>query len=135
MGTLVTYLALFGGFFAFGVPIVLSLSVAAILMLMFNNLDLQIFANVFVRSMDNFSLTAMFFFILAGEIMNGGGMTRRIVAAVSRLVRGVPGGLAIIAVISCALFAAINGSAIATAIAIGAILYPAMVRQGYGKAF
>jgi len=135
MGTLVTYLALFGGFFAFGVPIVLSLSVAAVLMLMINGLDLQIFANVFVRSMDNFSLTAMFFFILAGEIMNGGGMTRRIVAAVSRLVRGVPGGLAIIAVISCALFAAINGSAIATAIAIGAILYPAMVRQGYGKAF
>ncbi len=135
MGTLLTYLALFGGFFAFGVPIVLSLSVAAVLMLMINGLDLQIFANVFVRSMDNFSLTAMFFFILAGEIMNGGGMTRRIVAAVSRLVRGVPGGLAIIAVISCALFAAINGSAIATAIAIGAILYPAMVRQGYGKAF
>lgn len=135
MSTLLIYLGLFGVFFVFGVPIVSSLSIAAVLMLIINSLDLQIFANIFVRSMDNFSLTAMFFFILAGEIMNGGGMTRRIIAGVSRVIHGVPGGLAIIAVVSCALFAAINGSAIATAIAIGSILFPAMVKQGYGRAF
>lgn len=135
MDTLILYLVLFGLFFAVGVPIVLALSVSAMVMLVLNGMDLLIFAQKFMVSMDNFSLTAMFFFILAGEIMNGGGMTRRIVAAVSRAVRGVPGGLAIIALVSCALFAAINGSAIATSIAIGSILYPAMVKQGYPPAF
>lgn len=135
MGTLMTYLGLFGVFFAIGVPITLSLAVASIILLLINNMDLLIFAQKFVVSMDNFGLTAMFFFIFAGEIMNGGGMTRRIVSGVSRMVKGLSGGLAMIAIISCALFAAINGSAIATSIAIGAILYPAMVKQGYGKAF
>lgn len=135
MDTLILYLVLFGLFFAVGVPIVLALSVSAMVMLMLNGMDLLIFAQKFMVSMDNFSLTAMFFFIFAGEIMNGGGMTRRIVAAVSRAVKGIPGGLAIIALVSCAFFAAINGSAIATSIAIGSILYPAMVKQGYPPAF
>lgn len=135
METLILYLVLFGLFFAVGVPIVLALSVSAMVMLMLNGMDLLIFAQKFMVSMDNFSLTAMFFFIFAGEIMNGGGMTRRIVAAVSRAVKGIPGGLAIIALVSCAFFAAINGSAIATSIAIGSILYPAMVKQGYPPAF
>jgi C4-dicarboxylate transporter DctM subunit len=135
MDTLILYLGLFGIFFAVGVPIVLALSVSAMFMLLMNGMDLLIFAQKFIVSMDNFSLTAMFFFIFAGEIMNGGGMTRRIVAAVSKAVKGISGGLAIIAIVSCALFAAINGSAIATSIAIGSILYPAMVKQNYPPAF
>ena len=135
MNTLTLYLGLFGAFFVVGVPIALSLAIAAIVMLLMNDLELLVFAQRFLVSMDNFGLTAMFFFILAGQIMNAGGLTRRVIAAVSKLVRGVPGGLAMVAIISCALFAAINGSAIATSIAIGSILYPAMIRQGYGKAF
>ncbi len=135
MNTLFLYFGLFGLFFVVGTPIILALAVAAIVVLLMNNMDLLIFAQKFVVSMDNFGLVAMLFFILAGEIMNGGGMTRRIIAGVSKMIKGIPGGLAIIAVISCSLFAAINGSAIATAIAIGSILYPAMVKQGYGKAF
>lgn len=135
MGTLFLYLGLFGVFFVIGIPIVLSLAMSAIVMLIMNNMNLLVFAQRFVVSMDNFGLVAMFFFIFAGEIMNAGGMTRRIISGVSKLVKGIPGGLAIIAIISCALFAAINGSAIATAFAIGSILYPAMVKQGYGKAF
>jgi len=135
MNTLILYLVIFGILFTVGVPVVLSLAAAAVVMLITNQLDLIIFAQKFVVSMDNFGLTAMLFFILAGEIMNGGGMTRRIVAAVSKLVKGIPGGLAIITLVSCALFAAINGSAIATAIAIGAIMYPAMIKQGYSPAF
>ena len=135
MSTLLLYLALFGVLFALGSPVVLSLAAAAVAMLLLKGVDLLVFAQKFIVSMDNFGLTAMLFFILAGEIMNGGGMTRRIVAAVSRLVKGIPGGLAIITLVSCAIFAAINGSAIATALAIGAIMYPAMVRQGYPPAF
>ncbi|MDD2232153.1 MAG: TRAP transporter large permease [Sphaerochaetaceae bacterium] len=135
MSTLAIYLGLFGVFFALGSPIVLSLAISAIIMLQINGIDLTVFASKFMVSMDNFSLTAMFFFILAGEIMNGGGMTRRIVAVVSKAVKNIPGGLAIIAIISCGIFAAINGSAIATMIAISAILYPAMVKDGYPPAF
>lgn len=135
MSTLFLYLALFGVLFAVGAPVVLSLAAAAVAMLLLKGIDLIVFAQKFMVSMDNFGLTAMFFFILAGEIMNGGGMTRRIVAAVSRLVKGIPGGLAIVTLLSCAVFAAINGSAIATMLAIGAIMYPAMVRQGYSPAF
>jgi tripartite ATP-independent transporter DctM subunit len=133
--TLLLYLALFGLLFAVGVPVVTSLAAAAVAMLLLKGVDLLVFAQKFLVSMDNFGLTAMLFFILAGEIMNGGGMTRRIVAAVSRRVKGVPGGLAIVTLISCAVFAAINGSAIATALAVGAIMYPAMVRQGYPPPF
>lgn len=135
MQALAIYLGLFGVLFVLGIPIVLALALAAVLMLTMSGVGLMVFAQKFIVSMDNYSLTAMLFFILAGEVMNGGGMTRRIVAAVSRVVRNVPGGLAMVAVISCALFAAINGSAIATSIAIGAILYPAMVKQGYAPAF
>lgn len=135
MTTLTLYLVIFGILFALGAPVVLSLAAAAIVMLLTNGLDLLVFAQKFVVSMDNYGLTAMLFFVLAGEIMNGGGMTRRIVAAVSKLVKGIPGGLAIITLVSCALFAAINGSAIATAIAIGSIMYPAMIKQGYSPAF
>ena len=135
MSTLFTYLALFGVLFAVGAPVVLSLAAATIAMLLLKGVDLIVFAQKFIVSMDNFSLTAMFFFILAGEIMNGGGMTRRIIAAVSKLVKGIPGGLAIVTLVSCGVFAAINGSAIATMLAIGAIMYPAMVKQGYSPAF
>ncbi len=135
MNTLILYFVLFGILFAVGAPVVLALAAAAVVMLLANGLDLMIFAQKFMVSMDNYGLTAMLFFILAGEIMNGGGMTRRIVAAVSKVVKGIPGGLAIITLVSCALFAAINGSAIATAIAIGSIMYPAMVKQGYSPAF
>jgi C4-dicarboxylate transporter DctM subunit len=128
-------MGVFGVLFVIGIPIVLALALAAIIMLVISDVELLVFAQKIIVSLDNFSLTAMFFFIFAGEIMNGGGMTRRIVGAVSRLVKNVPGGLAIVAVLSCALFAAINGSAIATSIAIGAILYPPMVKQGYAPAF
>ena len=135
MITLFLYLAIFGVLFAVGAPVVLSLAAAAVAMLLMKGVDLIVFAQKFMVSLDNFGLTAMFFFILAGEIMNGGGMTRRIIAAVSKLVKDIPGGLAIVTVVSCGIFAAINGSAIATMLAIGAIMYPAMVRQGYSPAF
>ncbi len=135
MITLFLYLAIFGALFAVGAPVVLSLAAAAVAMLLMKGVDLIVFAQKFMVSLDNFGLTAMFFFILAGELMNGGGMTRRIIAAVSKLVKDIPGGLAIVTVVSCGVFAAINGSAIATMLAIGAIMYPAMVRQGYSPAF
>ncbi len=135
METFGLYLGIFGVLFVLGIPIVLALALAAIIMLLLSDVQLLVFAQKFIVSLDNYNLTAMFFFIFAGELMNGGGITRRIVGAVSRLIKGIPGGLAIVAVVSCALFAAINGSAIATSIAIGALLYSPMVKQGYPPAF
>ncbi len=135
MGILGLYLIIFAVFFAVGVPIVLSLSVSAVLLLFISNVDLLVFTQQFFKSLDSYSLTAIFFFVLTGELMNSGGMTKRIIAAVSKGFGKVPGGLAIIAGISAAIFAAINGSAIATAVAIGAIMIPAMKEQNYDSAF
>lgn len=135
MGILVLYLVIFAVFFAVGVPIVLSLSVSAILLLGISHVDLLVFTQQFFKSMDSYSLTAIFFFVLTGELMNSGGMTKRIIAAVSKGFGNVPGGLAIIAGISAAIFAAINGSAIATAVAIEAIMIPAMKEQNYDSSF
>ena len=135
MGILGLYLIIFAVFFAVGVPIVLSLSVSAVLLLFISNVDLLVFTQQFFKSLDSHSLTAIFFFVLTGELMNSGGMTKRIIAAVSKGFGKVPGGLAIIAGISAAIFAAINGSAIATAVAIGAIMIPAMKEQNYDSAF
>ncbi len=135
MGILGLYLIIFAVFFAVGVPIVLSLSVSAVLLLFISNVDLLVFTQQFFKSLDSYSLTAIFFFVLTGELMNSGGMTKWIIAAVSKGFGKVPGGLAIIAGISAAIFAAINGSAIATAVAIGAIMIPAMKEQNYDSAF
>ena len=129
MSTLLLYLGIFAVFFVVGVPIVLSLSLSAIILLYFSDVQVLVFAHQFIKSMDNYSLTAIFFFILAGEIMNSGGMTKRIIAAVSKKLGNVPGGLAMVAGVSAMIFAAINGSAIATAAAIGAIMIPAMQKQ------
>lgn len=135
MSILGLYLVIFAVFFVIGVPIVLSLSVSAVMLLMISHVDLLVFTQQFFKSMDSYSLTAIFFFVLTGELMNSGGMTKRIIAAVSKGFGNVPGGLAIIAGVSAAIFAAINGSAIATAVAIGAIMIPAMKEQQYEPAF
>lgn len=135
MSILVLYLLIFAVFFVVGTPIVLALSISAIILLVISNVDLLIFTQQFLKSMDSYTLTAIFFFVLAGEIMNSGGMTRRIIAAVSKKMGNIPGGLAIVAGISAMIFAAINGSAIATAVAIGSIMVPAMQKQKYDSAF
>lgn len=78
MGILVLYLIIFAVFFAVGVPIVLSLSVSAILLLGISHVDLLVFTQQFFKSLDSYSLTAIFFFVLTGELMNSGGMTKQI---------------------------------------------------------
>lgn len=133
--TLVMYLVVFAVFFIVGVPIVLALSLSAIILLFTSDVQVLVFAQQFIKSMDSYSLTAIFFFTLAGELMNSGGMTKRIIAAVSKRLAKVPGGLAIVSAVSAAIFAAINGSAIATAAAIGAIMVPAMKKAGYDSAY
>ncbi|MEJ2601716.1 MAG: TRAP transporter large permease [Gammaproteobacteria bacterium] len=74
-------------------------------------------------------------FILAGNIMAKGGMALRLVRLVKALTGPVPGGLAIATVVSCAIFAAISGSGTVTLLAVGAVMYPALLEAGYDKRF
>ncbi len=86
-------------------------------------------------SLDSFTLSAIPFFILAGQIMNRGGIARRLIAFAKAIVGPLPGGLAFVNIISCMLFGAISGSAVAAASAIGGIMTPVMERDGYDKGF
>lgn len=74
-------------------------------------------------------------FILAGQIMTRGSMAERLVRLVKAITAPVPGGLAVATVLSCALFAAISGSSTVTLLAVGGIMYPALLREGYSRAF
>jgi len=89
----------------------------------------------FTSALDSTSLMAIPFFCLAGDIMLTGGISRRLVNAVLKAMKGFPGALAVTAVVACMIFAAISGSGPATTAAIGGILLPAMFRDGYNKGF
>lgn len=86
-------------------------------------------------SLDSFTLTAIPFFILAGQIMNRGGIAVRLINFAKAIVGPLPGGLAFVNIISCMLFGAISGSAVAAASAIGGFMNPMMEKEGYSKPF
>ncbi len=86
-------------------------------------------------SLDSFTLTAIPFFILAGQIMNRGGIAVRLINFAKAIVGPLPGGLAFVNIISCMLFGAISGSAAAAASAIGGFMNPMMEKEGYSKPF
>lgn len=118
------------------VPIAYSLGLSGMAYIIFSGgLGLTSFVSIMVNGLDSFPLLAVPFFILAGAIMDAGGISRRIVDFASALVGPVRGGLAMVAVISCAFFAALSGSGIATTAAIGAIMIPEMAKAGYNKVF
>lgn len=89
----------------------------------------------FFSGIDKFPLMAIPFFILAGNIMAQGGMSRRLIAFATALMRPVAGGLGVTSVLSSMFFSAISGSSPATVIAVGKTMLPAMIAQGYGRAF
>src|SRR5699024_1269715 len=85
--------------------------------------------------LDSFTLLAIPFFILAGQIMNQGGIAHRLINFAKTLIGSLPGGLAYVNVVAAMLFGAISGSAVAAAAAIGPMLGPRMVEEGYGRDF
>ena len=86
-------------------------------------------------SLDSFTLSAIQFFILAGQIMNSGGIAVRLINFAKAIVGTLPGGLAFVNIVSCMLFGAISGSAVAAASAIGGFMNPMMEKDGYDKSF
>jgi C4-dicarboxylate transporter DctM subunit len=133
---LILLLLAFSGLLLLGLPIFasLALSVAAAVALS-SNLDPTIVPMRMFSGINNFSLMAIPFFILASELMRIGGLSERLINLARALVGWVPGGLAAAAVLACLLFGSISGSSPATVIAIGSIMFPALVAAGYDKRF
>jgi C4-dicarboxylate transporter DctM subunit len=117
------------------VPLAFALGLSTIAALWLAGIDQMIFAQRMVSGTQSFSLLAIPFFILAGDLMTAGGISRRLVGFADVLVRHRTGGLGMVAVLAAAFFAALSGSAPATTAAIGAIMIPEMAKRGYSKAF
>lgn len=98
-------------------------------------IPLQTIVQRLFAGLDKFALMAIPFFILAANIMSAGGMSRRIIAVANALVGPLPGGLAMATVAACMFFGAISGSSPATVVAMGGLLYPALVKAGYEQRF
>ena len=123
------------GAMALGVPIAYALLVCGMaLMWHLNMFDSQILAQNLIEGANSFTLLAVPFFLLAGEIMNVGGLSRRIVDVALAVVGHVRGGLGYVAIIASCLLAALSGSAVADAAALTALLLPMMVRAGHDRA-
>ena len=119
-------------FFAFSVPIAVSIGMAGTAsVFFFTNTPMLIVPKEMFSSIDKFALGAIPFFILAGNLMEVGGISNRLVNFAKSIVGGLQGGLGITCVMTCMIFAAVSGSSVATTFAIGAIVIPALIRHGY----
>jgi len=120
---------------ALGIPIAFALLVCgAALMWYLGMFDAQILAQNVIHGADSYPLLAVPFFLLAGEIMNVGGLSRRIVELALALVGHIKGGLGYVTIVAACLLAALSGSAVADAAALAALLLPMMVAAGHDKA-
>ena len=131
-----TGLILFGSFAVLliaGVPIAVSLGMATMISVATLDLPLAVIAQRIFTGLDSAAIMAIPFFVLAGNLMSSGGISRRLVDFVNSIVGKARGGMAYAMVAGCAFFAALSGSAPATVVAIGSMLYPDVVRLGYPK--
>jgi C4-dicarboxylate transporter, DctM subunit len=129
---LITMLVLFG----LSVPVAVSIGLASIVAIVgFTELPLLLVAQQIFVNLDRYPLAAIPFFILAGNLMEVGGISARLVEFAKSIIGGIQGGLACSCVLTCMMFAAVSGSSVATTFAIGAILIPAMVAHGYPRSF
>jgi len=132
--TLVIFLGSLLGAMALGIPIAFALLACGVaLMLQLDLFDTQILAQNLINGADSFPLLAVPFFMLAGEIMNVGGLSRRIVNFALALVGHIKGGLGYVAILAAILLSALSGSAVADAAALTALLLPMMVSAGHSK--
>ncbi len=128
----------FLGLLAIGTPVAWSISISALLTMLVSIPFLPATTTIAQRmgaGLDSFALLAIPFFILAGNLMNKGGMAHRLIAFAKTLVGALPGGLALINIVAAMLMGAIAGSAMASASAMGSILGPEMEKEGYSKEF
>ena len=120
---------------ALGIPIAFSLLLCGVaLMWHMNTFDAQILAQNIMEGANSFPLLAVPFFMLAGEVMNAGGLSRRIVNFALALVGHVRGGLGYVTIVAACILSALSGSAVADAAALTALLLPMMVKAGHDRA-
>ncbi|MCM3397457.1 TRAP transporter large permease subunit [Oceanobacillus profundus] len=132
-------LLLFGYFILFivlGMPIAFALGVSTLATVLATNaIPIDFFPQTAFTSIDNFPIMAVPFFIAAGIIMGGGNIIRKLLNLSDELLGYLPGGLALVAIVTSMFFSAISGSGPATVAAIGTLLIPAMIKQGYSPGF
>lgn len=134
MTTFVVFLASLFGFMLTGLPLAFVLAICAVfMMLSLGQTDVMVIAQNMVAGTNSFSLMAIPFFMLAGEIMDRGGLSLRIVQFAKIIVGRIRGGLGYVAILATIVFSGLSGSAVADAAALGAILIPLMIKNGYKK--
>lgn len=132
--TLTIFAIVLLGVMALGAPIAFALLASGVaLMIYLDIFDSVIIAQNLIKGADSFPLLAVPFFILAGELMNAGGISKRIVNLAMALFGHIRGGLGYVAILGSVLFAGLSGSAVADTAALGAILIPMMVKSGYNR--
>ena len=122
------------GFMTTYIPVFLSLFfTSAIGFVVFLNIPPDLLAQTLFRSLDKFALVVVLFFILCGNIMSKGKMIEKLINLANALVSWLPGGLGMAGVIGCGLFGAISGSTVATVVALGGFMIPALIKNGYDE--
>jgi len=118
-----------------GLPVAFALGISSMVYLIVEGVNLSMVAQSLVRGVDSFTLLAVPFFLLVGELMNSGGITNRIIDMARIMVGHFKGGLAQVNNVASIIFSGISGSATADTVALGSVLIPAMEKEGYDKKF
>jgi C4-dicarboxylate transporter DctM subunit len=118
------------------IPVFMCLFFTSVLgIVFFTDLPVLLLAQSLFRSMDNFALVVVLFFILCGNIMTAGSMVEKLIKVANTLVSWLPGGLGMAGVLACGLFGAISGSTVATVVALGGFMIPALMDNGYPQKY
>jgi C4-dicarboxylate transporter DctM subunit len=118
------------------IPVFMCLFFTAVLgFVLFTDLPILVLAQSLFRSMDNFALVVVLFFILCGNIMTAGSIVSKLIKVANALVSWLPGGLGMAGVLACGLFGAISGSTVATVVALGGFMIPALINNGYPEKY
>jgi len=117
------------------VPVAISLALSTILVFFQIDFNMNMIPQRIFTALDSFPMMAIPGFVLAGVLMARGGISKYLIEALRAWIGHLPGGLAVVTIIACAIFAAISGSSPATAAAIGSIMIPAMISAGYKKRY
>ena len=136
MSPILVLLVVFGVTLLIGLPITWSLALSSLCSLAASgNYPISFLASKLFGGTEKYTLLAIFFFILAGAIMQHGGISKRLVDFSKALVGHIDGSLSVVTIVVCMFFAAISGSSIATTAAVGSMLYPELVEAGYDKRY
>ena len=131
----VLFLLMFFGLLALGMPIFLVLGACAAALFFFSGQGLIGVAQVIVDSLNSSTVMSLPLFVMAAAFMRQGGVAKALVDVSAAWLGGIRGSLGLVTVVACTLFAAICGSSVATALAMGTILLPAMIERGYPRSF